>query len=189
MSDYKKLDTKELANYRRTLLSNATGEILELGIGIGTNLAYYPRTIHQITGVDQKIKPLQKERPETEHYYVDYKKLPFEDNQFDTVVVTFFFSQIVDLSPILSEIKRILKSRGRLILMDYGRSMNTKESILQDLANPLYEIFLGKVIIRDYFEILQQEKFFFANPVRKKLMIPPKSLFGTIYMGVAVNVK
>lgn len=189
MSDDKKLDTKELANYRRILLSNVTGEILEMGIGTGINLAYYPKTIHKITGVDQRIKPLQKEHPMTEHYYVDYKKLPFEDNQFDTVVVTFFFSRMVELSPILSEIKRVLKSRGRLIFMDYGRSMNQRDSILQDLANPLYEIFLGKVITRDYFEILQKEKFFVANPVRKELMLTPKPLFGTVYMGVAVNVK
>ena len=79
----KELETKEIGQYRKALLSNVNGRILELGIGKGTNLLYYPRSVHKIVGVDHSLKKLCRSIPETEHYYVDYNHLPFEDDSFD----------------------------------------------------------------------------------------------------------
>lgn len=183
----KELETKEIGQYRKALLSNVNGRILELGIGKGTNLLYYPRSVHKIVGVDHSLKKLCRSIPETEHYYVDYNHLPFEDDSFDTVVVTFLFHQIVELEPVFSEIKRVLRTRGRLIFMDFGKAEGIFDNIVQNLLNPFCEIFIGNVINRDYFSLLKEQNFLLANQVKKNVMIPPKSAFGTLYMGVAIN--
>ena len=41
-----------LAGYRRDLLADARGEVLEVGFGTGVNLQYYPAQIRKITTVD-----------------------------------------------------------------------------------------------------------------------------------------
>lgn len=185
----KKLETKEIAKYRKALLANCNGKILELGIDTGANLAYYPTSVKKITGVDRSLKKLCRVIPETEHYYVDYKELPFETDSFDTVVATFFFHEIVDLTPILEEIRRVLRQRGRLIFLDYGKAEDSFGNVVQNLVNPFCEILIGNVIHRDYFELLRQEQFLLANHAIKKLKISPQSLYGTVYMGVAINNK
>lgn len=185
----KRFETKEIAKLRKALLMNVTGEILELGIGSGVNLPYYPGSVQHITGVDQAIKELNHSVPQVDHYYGRYQELPFDTDCFDTLVATFVLSNVLDLAPVLTEMKRVLRPRGRLIFMEPGRAQNQKDVILQNIVNPLWELIGGKVIVRDYFEELRMQKFIIANPVQTQVQVSSKSLFGNLYMGIAVNVK
>lgn len=185
----KRFETKEIAKYRKALLSNVTGEILELGIGTGVNLQYYPNSVKHITAVDQKMKELRRTMPVTDHYYSLYHELPFDEDSFDTVVATFTLGNVIDLKPVLDEIRRVLRPRGRFLFMESGRSVKKENRILQDVVNPLWEIFGGKVINRDYFEALREAKFLLANQVQTQAIVEPKRIYGTLYTGIAVNVK
>jgi hypothetical protein len=46
------LDRPFLARYRRELLAHASGNILEIGFGIGLNLPCYPSHVRKVTTVD-----------------------------------------------------------------------------------------------------------------------------------------
>jgi ubiquinone/menaquinone biosynthesis C-methylase UbiE len=52
----------------------------------------------------------------------DAQDLPFEDESFDTVVCTYGLCSVPDDDGIISEMKRVLKPGGRLILVDHIRS-------------------------------------------------------------------
>jgi len=52
----------------------------------------------------------------------DVENLPFESNYFDTVVDTFSLQSYYDRSKAISEIKRVLKPGGKLLVIGQGAS-------------------------------------------------------------------
>lgn len=184
-----KYETKELGKYRKALLQNVVGNILELEIGTGANLAYYPKTVTQITGVDHMVRELRSQNPGVDHFYSKATELPFETNTFDTVVATFAMSHIEDIGSALEEVKRVLKPRGRFIFLDHGQAISKSDRMIQNVVSPLYEVILGSFLNRNYYEILKEHNFLLATEVQKEAYISPKRLTGTIYMGIAVNAK
>ena len=113
---------KLTGSYKRELfasLSGIQGEVLELGIGTGANLAYYPDGI-EIVGLDPnpymspKLEEALRKHPE-----VKLKKMlagkaedlsaVAGDNSYEAVVETMMLCSVVDTSKCLSEIKRVLK--------------------------------------------------------------------------------
>ena len=185
----KKYMTKELAQYRKALLANVNGRILELGIGTGVNLEYYPTTVSRIISVEPNMLKLRTARLAVDQYYGTYEQLPFETESFDTVVTTFTLSSIVKLTPVLEEIKRVLKPRGRLIFMECGKSQDVKTAMLQELLSPVYEIGRHTVINRDYFCEIKSAGYIIANEVCREIHISPKFAYGTMYTGVALKVE
>ena len=49
------MSRESLAQYRRQLLADLSGEILEIGFGTGLNLAYYPERVKKITTIDPNL--------------------------------------------------------------------------------------------------------------------------------------
>ena len=184
-----KYDTKEIAKYRRMLLENVNGEILEIGTGIGLNLPYYPSDVRHLTGIDEQIKKIDSKHIEVDYYYGKTNPLPFAANSFDTIVATFALSRMMELSPTIEEIKRVLRSRGRFLLLDHGRTDNKNEYIVQDIITPFSEIIGGRVYNRDYFEILENHGFLLAHAQKSRIHMLPKMCKGTLYSCVAVNIK
>jgi len=185
----KKFETKELGQYRKALLTNVNGSILELGIGTGANLQYYPSTVKHITSVDVFVQKLRGSKPEVDHYYGTYQELPFENESFDTVVTTFTLSNVMELKHVLEEIRRVLKPRGRLIFMECGKAKTGKSSAAQEILNPIYEILMSTSINRDYFKELKDAGYIIANEVCTDIHVTPKYAYGTVYMGIALKVE
>ena len=185
----RKFATKEIEKYRKELLSNVTGEILEIGIGTGSNLMYYPKEIKHITSVDEIVLKLKTGTVEVDQYYNKLSELVFEDNSFDTVVMCFSMSQIADLKSCIMEVKRVLKPRGRLLFMDHGLALKKRTQLIQKAMSPVYEVAQNRYLNRDYFSILKEFQFLFAKESNCEVEISPKELFGTLYIGVAMNSK
>jgi len=81
-----------LAGRRRRLLSRAGGRVLEVGIGTGRNLGYYPPGT-RVLGIDVSRRMLDRARrraarngAELGLERADVQRLPFPDGTFDTVV-------------------------------------------------------------------------------------------------------
>lgn len=80
--------------FRRTLISYAKGKVLETGCGTGQNTKYYkPDT--QVTCIDWSTNMIQEalskdyDVDRIKFKIADVEKLPFKDEEFDTVVDTF----------------------------------------------------------------------------------------------------
>ncbi len=87
----------------------------------------------KITGVDisagmlemgkQKIKKL-KLQDKIELKLGDSEKLPFEDNTFDAVIVSFGVRNFEDLEKGLRDMNRVLKKDGALVILEFSKPTN-----------------------------------------------------------------
>lgn len=116
------------SDHRGWACSQAIGDTLEVAIGTGLNLPHYPLDVH-LTGVDLSPEMLalaktsaKKMERAIELKEGDAQNLPFADDSFDTVVCTYALCSVPDEARTISEMKRVLRPGGRLILVDHVRS-------------------------------------------------------------------
>lgn len=110
---------------RQWVCSRATGNTLEVAIGTGRNLPFYPREVC-ITGIELSHAMLDIARQraqelgvEVELREADAEYLPFDDASFDTVVCALSLCTIPNHAKAISEMARVLKPGGRLLLLDH----------------------------------------------------------------------
>jgi ubiquinone/menaquinone biosynthesis C-methylase UbiE len=143
------------ARVKREMFSRVKGKVLEVGIGTGHNLRYYPRE-GDFTGIDISEKMLEKAEKRVQKYpkpvkleVMDAQNMMFPDETFDTVVTTCVFCSIPDPVKGLSEIKRVLKPGGRLFMYEHVLSRNRLLAFLVNMMNPIVSWVLGPNINRD----------------------------------------
>jgi ubiquinone/menaquinone biosynthesis C-methylase UbiE len=114
--------------HRGWACSRATGDTLEVAIGTGLNLAHYPPNV-RLTGVDlsSDMLALAVRRAKGLGLRIglaegDAERLPFADDSFDTVLSTYALCSVPDDAGAISEMRRVLRPGGRLILVDHIRS-------------------------------------------------------------------
>lgn len=129
--------------WRIDLMKELSGKVLEVGVGTGKNIEFYPEGL-DITAIDFSEKMLQKARIKLEKLnkkatliQMDVQKMDFPDNEFDTVFATFVFCSVPDPIKGLKEIKRVCKPNGKIILLEHVRSENKFLGLLMDIFNPL----------------------------------------------------
>lgn len=117
--------------HRRWACSQASGDVLEIAIGTGLNLPHYPPG-SRVTGVDlsKEMLEIARQRAGELGSAVDLREgdahsLPFEEARFDAVVCTYSLCNIPDTDRALSEMWRVLRPGGRLILVDHIGSSAT----------------------------------------------------------------
>lgn len=115
---------------REWACDRAEGDVLEVAIGTGLNLPFYPPGT-TLTGIDISDKMLEAARARADELgrTVDLRKgdahrLPFEDGSFDTVVCTLSMCAIPDVDRAMREIHRVLRPGGRFVCLDHVVSPN-----------------------------------------------------------------
>jgi ubiquinone/menaquinone biosynthesis C-methylase UbiE len=113
---------------REWVCSRASGEVLEVALGTGRNLPFYPQGVW-ITGIELSPAMLEIARKRAEELDLDAdlregdaQELPFPDASFDTVVCTLSLCNIPDDRRAIAEMRRVLRPGGRLLLLDHVRS-------------------------------------------------------------------
>lgn len=114
--------------HREWACSKAVGEVLEVAVGTGLNLPHYPEGT-KLTGIDLSPEMLEIARTrahdlgrQVELREGDAHALPFPDASFDAVVCTYSLCNIPNPALAVSEMKRVLRPDGKLILVDHIRS-------------------------------------------------------------------
>ncbi len=136
-----RLSERYLKVWRGVLWQRATGRILEMGVGTGLNLPYYPAGA-EITACDLSGGMLGKavERAREGNVRIrfceaDICHLPFPDGAFDTAAATFVFCSLADPVPCLREMGRVTKPEGRILLLDHVRVDHPLVGPLMDGVN------------------------------------------------------
>lgn len=142
------------SSWREELLSSVESSVLEVGIGTGKNLPYYPAGI-ELTGIDISPAMLKraKKRANTMGLKVDLRvmdveKMTFPDNSFDFAVSTFVFCSVPDPVKGMQEVKRVLKPKGTALFLEHVRSENRLLGKLMDILNPMIRSIVGASINR-----------------------------------------
>jgi ubiquinone/menaquinone biosynthesis C-methylase UbiE len=113
---------------RQRIASGAAGDVLEIGIGTGLNLAAYPAG-SSLDGIDPSEAALdiaarrsdQLARPVT-LTPGDAAALPYPNDSFDVVVGTFVLCSVGDVASTLRESRRVLRQGGTMRFLEHGRS-------------------------------------------------------------------
>ena len=156
------MEILSVSAWRSELLSNVRGKVLEVGVGTGKNLPYYPEGI-ELTGMDISLKMLEraKQRADTlkikaELLLMDIEKMTFPDRYFDTIVSTFVFCSVPDPIQGLREVKRVLKDDGVALFLEHVRSENWFLGKMMDIFNPMVRSLIGPNINRSTVENIRK---------------------------------
>ncbi|MBX3305492.1 MAG: class I SAM-dependent methyltransferase [Nitrospira sp.] len=137
----------EFQQLRTGVLQSAAGEVLEIGIGTGLNLAHYGPTVLRVRAVDPTpmLPSRTAERRAAIPFTVEIthqsaERLPYDDLTFDCVVSTWTLCTITDPVRALQEVRRVLRPEGRFLFLEHGRSDDQKIARWQDRLNPVQNI-------------------------------------------------
>src|SRR5262245_19492200 len=109
--------------WRKQLLADAKGNILEIGVGTGENFKYYPADV-KVTAVDTSAKVIEQASKEAKARNVcgefivsciDELKLP--ENHFDTIVSTFSLSSFNNPLCVLKQFNKWCTHDGTILLL------------------------------------------------------------------------
>ncbi len=131
------------------------GRMLELGVGTGKNVAYWPAEA-KITAIDFSPRMLSRARAQIDGSgqdvsleLVDAQDLKYPENSFDVAAMTFVMCSVPDPVLGLREVARVVRPGGHVFLMEHVRSLTPWIGRLMDLTNPVILRTIGSNINRD----------------------------------------
>jgi ubiquinone/menaquinone biosynthesis C-methylase UbiE len=116
-----------LARLREKTLRHlpANARLLEVGAGTGLNFGYYPQ--HTLSVASEPSREMlklasNKERPK-EMWLTNNsaEHLPFKDGSFDAAFATLVFCSVESPAQAFSELRRVVKKGGTIILLEHVR--------------------------------------------------------------------
>jgi ubiquinone/menaquinone biosynthesis C-methylase UbiE len=117
-----------IGRLRRQLLRQSSGNVLEVAVGTGKNLAYYSRDC-RIVALDLSIEMIQIARKRAAtlsrrifFLVADAEALPFGGRSFNTVVSSLSTCTFPNPVMALEEMARVCQTHGKVLLLEHGRS-------------------------------------------------------------------
>lgn len=187
------MSSQSITDYRKQLLSDVRGDVLEIGFGTGLNLPHYPATVTSLTTLDpnEGMGAIAQKRIEASPIPVTTKlssgeNLPMLDQSFDDVVCTWTLCSIPDASKALSEAYRVLKPGGRFFFIEHGLSEESRVQAWQNRITPVQKIVADGCHLNRKIDVLVSKIF---DHVEVKAFYAPKlpKVLGYFYQGVAVK--
>jgi ubiquinone/menaquinone biosynthesis C-methylase UbiE len=162
---------------REWVCSQARGDVLEVAVGTGRNLPYYPQDV-RLTAVElsPRMLDIARERAadigrEIDLRLGDAQALDFPDDSFDTVVCTFALCTIPDEGKAVAEAYRVLRPGGYFILIEHVRSPMLPVRAIQRGIDPISVRFGGDHMVREPLDHLEPAGFRVEQAHRLKLGI------------------
>lgn len=163
------MEMMALREWRIDLMKGLEGNILEIGVGTGKNIEYYPDDI-SITAIDFSEGMLQKAREKAEKYnknvtliQMDAQDMKFPDNTFDTIFTTCVYCSVPDPVKGLKEMRRVCKPNGKIIMIEHVRSEKWLLGAVMDILNPIVVTTYGANINRKTVENIYKSGFTDVN--------------------------
>jgi len=129
--------------------------LLEVGVGGGPNLRYYPDSVCTLAAVEPNDASF---RPYLERNAAQFaprvqlsllrgvgEALPVADASMDAVVCTLVLCSVQDPLRVLSEVARVLKPRGRFLFVEHVAALRGESGLrlAQTLLDPLQQAIAG----------------------------------------------
>jgi phosphatidylethanolamine/phosphatidyl-N-methylethanolamine N-methyltransferase len=119
--------------------------ILDLGIGTGVSLNYYPVDRGRIVGVDLSAGMLREARKKIRErglarasvFQANALQLPFGDSAFDHVFISHVISVVSDPYRLVQEAQRVTKPGARIVIVNHFQSTNRFIALFENWLCPL----------------------------------------------------
>jgi len=159
------VDNKRLGLEKQRLLAKAQGKTLHVAAGTGNDFKFFPPGMH-IVSIDISPKMLARAKIKAATYNgtielreADVHSLDYPDSTFDTVATVFTFCSVPQPITGLLELYRVLKSGGRILMLEHVRSTAIGPlGIMMDLMSQLTRRF-GPELNRDTVANVQRAGF------------------------------
>ena len=184
--------SKPINYQRQKVVPLAKGKVLDIGIGSGLNIPFYNSDkIDKVIGIDpsHELIDLAKElandcKASIELVIGSAESIPYPDNFFDTVLVTYTMCTIPNVAIANKQMWRVLKDDGRLIFSEHGLAPDKKISKWQNRIDPFWgKIAGGCHLNRDIQKLITDAGFSFES--LDKMYIPSTPKFaGYNYWGI-----
>ena len=139
-----------MAELRSRYVPQASGNVLEIGIGSGLNLPHYSSAVKTVTGLDPhaELTDLARRRaaeaaPEVDVLGVSGEEIPADDNRFDSIVCTWTLCSIPNVYRALKEMHRVVKPGGRFYFVEHGLAPDESVRRWQRRIEPLWKVIGG----------------------------------------------
>ena len=132
---------------RSRIVPQASGDVLELGCGGGINMEFFdPTKISSFSGLDPSPALLDRSREaaQAKGMAADIRAgvgeaIPFDNAQFDTVLVTFTLCSVDDQAQVLSEMRRVLRPGGKALFLEHGSAPDAGVQKWQRVIEPVWK--------------------------------------------------
>ncbi|MCE1178259.1 MAG: methyltransferase domain-containing protein [Micrococcales bacterium] len=169
--------------WRRRVVADVAGEVLEVGFGSGRTLPYYPDAVCRVLAVEPALTAWERAtgriadfgRPVV-HVGLDGARLEVADASVDAVVSSWTMCTIPDLGMALSEFSRVLRPGGRLHFVEHSLAPTSRTAAIQRRVQPVWGAVAGgchldrdipRLLDAAGFDVdLRQERFVADGPAR-----------------------
>lgn len=153
----------EFEKIRPQVLAEASGIVLEIGVGAGHNLHLYTN-VSKLYALEpsEELVAIAKTRAEQLSFLVEFlisgaESVPLPNQSVDTVVSTWTLCSVGDPKKVLSEIKRVLRPEGKFVFVDHGASPNKFARAMQTVGTSVTKYFTGNCHYNRPIETLLKE--------------------------------
>ena len=142
---------EDILAQRQKIVPQASGLVLEVGMGTGLNLPIYDdKAVDKVIGLDPSTASFKKaaRRAVPLSFPVEYlglsgETIPLPDASVDTVLLTYTLCSIADPVRALAEMRRVLKPDGRLLFCEHGKAPAQRLYRLQRHITPIWKRLVG----------------------------------------------
>ena len=131
---------------------NAGSRALDVCCGTGDLAEALARAGAKVVGCDfspEMLRVAQARHSRVEYLLCDALELPFNCEHFDVVTIGYGLRNLADLQKGISELLRVLKPNGSLIILEFGKPPNRLWRSLYFTYLRLFVPILGLIICRD----------------------------------------
>ncbi|MEF8874114.1 MAG: class I SAM-dependent methyltransferase [Candidatus Thermoplasmatota archaeon] len=153
------LEVGKFSTWREELFERVRGDtsggrMLEVGVGTGKNIAYYPKgwDLHAVDFSEKMLEKAEERALEVakdvDLSWMDIEDLGYEDDSFEAIISTWVFCSVPDPVKGLKELRRVGKPSGRIYMLEHMRSKMIVVRNLMDHFNWIRLNILGENINR-----------------------------------------
>ena len=168
---------------RQMLIPQASGAVLEIGVGSGLNMPYYGGAVSKLFALEPNEKLRRKAHPKAvladfpvEFLGLKGEDIPLGDSTIDTVVSTWTLCTIPDPVKALQGMYRVLKPGGRLLFVEHGRAPDARLARWQDRLTPAWSCCAGGCHLNRRPDLLIQNVGFVLDQFEQGYLDGPKLL-------------
>ncbi|GAB6189538.1 class I SAM-dependent methyltransferase [Marinitoga arctica] len=162
----KSLEKSTMSDFRKKFVPQIDGYTLDLAVGTGHNIEYYPPNSHVVLiDKSQKMLDLAKEKGKKrkdltlEFIKSSVENLPFKENIFDTVLSIDVFCSVNDPYKSMETVKKVLKHGGKGIFVEHGLTGDFLKDFFLYMTTLITYPTVGSSMIRKPLDYIQSAGF------------------------------